>query len=629
MARGTRYTRQAVQSKNQPSSEQESSAAEEGEEEESAHSSHGATDMTSSDASDESYKIPSHMADPYSSSQSDSGPSGRPQAQLPIRLAANVTTKELSLENDTTVKEQKLDDIRSDAGQEGAAIIRASDPDTERPYQATSHIKLQDLGSSTKIIDTDASCLPVPITCSSPHEKVLFRTLKEVPAQHNVSEMEAIIPHHTLVPGEKQALHAVTTRELLNSGLTDNIADKYQDRDIFADTGIVCTPTENTNELTFVASSDLPRLNADLIIQHTQESSSRTEQKNEHLTHNHEKLVEQGDDSNKSSLFVCARLKESEIITDAGEKAPSRFLQIADVGNQLHDQDRTLIKRKRAELAISSSKEKLTILDNIYSAIHQSQYTLWAYESEHMWNPGLVFLTIEAARLGEEEVKKVLNSKDSGLQLLICCEAICELVHAFPPECLVPSKFVEDCLLATQSVKADVNDWAKRNLLTTYQEAEAALFWDSLTRHAAYLVAHELATAKQIASILTGILLPASRLNDTAKEMYESARVNLHILIALLLGTKDELATCPQANGCHISSRLDCGSTQVTLCKRDNSGHKLQENALLPVVQMPVLHAEGEPKGELSSSSPKSSSAPSCLSCSLLVKCLPWKKSKI
>ncbi|MCO5547000.1 hypothetical protein L7F22_000440 [Adiantum nelumboides] len=82
MAHGTRHTRHAVQSKNQPSPKQESSAAEEGEEEESAHSSHGATDMTSSDASDESYKIPSHMADPDFSSQSDSGPSGRPLVLL-------------------------------------------------------------------------------------------------------------------------------------------------------------------------------------------------------------------------------------------------------------------------------------------------------------------------------------------------------------------------------------------------------------------------------------------------------------------------------------------------------------------------------------------------------------------
>ncbi|MCO5586181.1 hypothetical protein L7F22_040120 [Adiantum nelumboides] len=105
MARGTRHTRHAVQSKNQPSSEQESSAAEEGEEEESAHSSYGATDMTSSDASDESYKIPSHMADPDSSSQSDSGPSGRPQvnpkiirkqAQQMLHHSINISTKSKS-----------------------------------------------------------------------------------------------------------------------------------------------------------------------------------------------------------------------------------------------------------------------------------------------------------------------------------------------------------------------------------------------------------------------------------------------------------------------------------------------------------------------------------------------------
>ncbi|MCO5586962.1 hypothetical protein L7F22_040907 [Adiantum nelumboides] len=79
MASGTRHKRREVLSKNQPSPEQESSVVEEGEEEESAHSSHGATDMTSSDASDESFKFPSHMVDPDSSSQSDSRPLGRPQ----------------------------------------------------------------------------------------------------------------------------------------------------------------------------------------------------------------------------------------------------------------------------------------------------------------------------------------------------------------------------------------------------------------------------------------------------------------------------------------------------------------------------------------------------------------------
>ncbi|MCO5547620.1 hypothetical protein L7F22_001071 [Adiantum nelumboides] len=79
------HTRHVVQSTNQPSSEQENSAAEEGEKEESAHStSHGATDMTFSDASDESYKIPSHMAGPDSSSRSDSGPLGRPQVNQKI-----------------------------------------------------------------------------------------------------------------------------------------------------------------------------------------------------------------------------------------------------------------------------------------------------------------------------------------------------------------------------------------------------------------------------------------------------------------------------------------------------------------------------------------------------------------
>ncbi|MCO5583428.1 hypothetical protein L7F22_037339 [Adiantum nelumboides] len=84
MAGGTRQKRHEVLSKNQPSPEQEISATEEGEEKKSAQSSHGATVMTSSDASDESYKFPSHMVDPDSSSQSDSGPSGRPQVNPKI-----------------------------------------------------------------------------------------------------------------------------------------------------------------------------------------------------------------------------------------------------------------------------------------------------------------------------------------------------------------------------------------------------------------------------------------------------------------------------------------------------------------------------------------------------------------
>ncbi|KAI5075543.1 hypothetical protein GOP47_0009619 [Adiantum capillus-veneris] len=542
------------------------------------------------------------------------------QAQLPIKSATNVTTKELCCKSSAIVKEQKLNDTCSDVGQEGAVIIRSSDPEAERQHQATSHIKLQDLGSSIKTTDTDASCLSTPITCSSPHEKVLFGTCEEFPAQYIVSELQAIIPHSTLVMEEKLALHSIITVESSKSVDIDNIARKNQHQDTLTDKGSVCTSREDTNEPTSGGCSDLPCLNNDFIIQ---EIYTHTEQQNEHLTYKHEKLLEQGDDCSKPRLLSF--VKESEVATDAGDTVPSRFL-IADVGHQIHDQDRTLIRRKRAELATSPSKEKLMILDNIYSAIHQSQHTLWAYQSEHVWNPGLVFSTIEAARVGEEEVRKVLNSKDSGSRLLICCEAICELVHAFPPESLVPSKFVEECLLATQSVKVDIHDWVKKNLLTTYQDVDSALFWDSLTRHAVYLVAHELATAKQIASIFTGILLPASRLNDTVKDVHESARVNLHIFIAILLGTKDALATLSsQVNGCLISSGLDCDSAHVALYKydNDNSRHEWQESALLPIVQMPTVQAE-EPAKNVKSTSPRS-----CLSCSLLVKCLPWKKSNL
>ncbi|MCO5578650.1 hypothetical protein L7F22_032494 [Adiantum nelumboides] len=59
-----------------------SSVAEE--EEESDHNSLGVTEMTSSEASYESYRVPSHMVDPDSSSQSGSGPSSSPKELLDV-----------------------------------------------------------------------------------------------------------------------------------------------------------------------------------------------------------------------------------------------------------------------------------------------------------------------------------------------------------------------------------------------------------------------------------------------------------------------------------------------------------------------------------------------------------------
>ncbi|MCO5598995.1 hypothetical protein L7F22_053094 [Adiantum nelumboides] len=76
MASNTRHIRRKVLRRKRSSREQESSAVEE---EESDHSSHGVMEMTSSEARDESYRVPSHMVDPDSSSQSDSGSSSNPQ----------------------------------------------------------------------------------------------------------------------------------------------------------------------------------------------------------------------------------------------------------------------------------------------------------------------------------------------------------------------------------------------------------------------------------------------------------------------------------------------------------------------------------------------------------------------
>ncbi|MCO5584275.1 hypothetical protein L7F22_038199 [Adiantum nelumboides] len=75
MASSTRHMRREVLSRKRQARQQESSIAEE---EESNQSSHGVTDMTSSEASDKSYRIPSHWVD-ADNSQSDSGPSSSPK----------------------------------------------------------------------------------------------------------------------------------------------------------------------------------------------------------------------------------------------------------------------------------------------------------------------------------------------------------------------------------------------------------------------------------------------------------------------------------------------------------------------------------------------------------------------
>ncbi|MCO5597398.1 hypothetical protein L7F22_051474 [Adiantum nelumboides] len=125
MGNNTRHIRRELFSRKRPSREQGSSAVEE---EESDHSSHGVTEMTSSEASDESYKVPSHMVDPDSSSQSDSGPSSRPQAlrkseemlvedtaQFEAFLKQNDEKVQEALkkaEQQTKLKQDKLADIK-------------------------------------------------------------------------------------------------------------------------------------------------------------------------------------------------------------------------------------------------------------------------------------------------------------------------------------------------------------------------------------------------------------------------------------------------------------------------------------------------------------------------------------
>ncbi|MCO5604101.1 hypothetical protein L7F22_058259 [Adiantum nelumboides] len=78
MANSTRKLRREVLRKKTRRRENESSSAEE---EKSDHSNQDVMDMTFNEASDESYKVPSHSVDPESSSETTSGNLSSPEVE--------------------------------------------------------------------------------------------------------------------------------------------------------------------------------------------------------------------------------------------------------------------------------------------------------------------------------------------------------------------------------------------------------------------------------------------------------------------------------------------------------------------------------------------------------------------
>ncbi|KAH6559160.1 hypothetical protein KP509_1Z025300 [Ceratopteris richardii] len=437
--------------------------------------------------------------------------------------------------------------------------------------------------------------------------------------QDAVVSLQTSIPGQTSLLTENQVIEQTVMAPPSNPVDDLNLSEKIQHHIDSKNWSRPATP-EEINDALLVKSSP------------TASISQLMEQKSEQMTQHEQKILEHHDEYCKRKLLLCMHLEESEIGGSHG-----RFL-LTGVGDQLQDKERILVRSRRAELAVSASKEKLTILNNIYSAVQQWEYTLWACANKQAWNPGLVFATIEAAKVSNKEVNKILGTIDSDLRLLICCEAICELTHAFPPECLLPTRFVEERLLAATSDRSNVQDWVTRSLLKEYQDIESQMFWDSLTRYAIYLVTQELATAKQIASVFTGILLPVPRLKDTTKDAVEHARATLHIFISTLLGKKaadvganDTSAICLSQvkTPCTSDSRAWHQNKEVAVYKQESHGTEDKDSGLLPLVEIPMLYAEEDAMEELSSNASKSRRAPSCLSCVMLMKCLPWKKSKL
>ena len=223
-----------------------------------------------------------------------------------------------------------------------------------------------------------------------------------------------------------------------------------------------------------------------------------------------------------------------------------------------------------------------------------------------------------------EKVEELLGSECSGMQLLICYKAICELIFAFPEENLLPTKFVKEYLLAMETPKI-CEELKKNDTLMAFQDEESALFWGALIHHARNLVRQDLATITQIVSIFSSIFLPTSRgFEDLlSTEEFSTARLNFDTFITQLLTEEMEgPCTSYEKDCCREECVVSKGSTFLNMHEEDN--------IMLPSV---VEKVEIDVNQEVIDDSRSSSfltgeKTPSCLSCKLIMRVLLCKKSK-
>ncbi|CAM6128718.1 unnamed protein product [Calypogeia fissa] len=261
------------------------------------------------------------------------------------------------------------------------------------------------------------------------------------------------------------------------------------------------------------------------------------------------------------------------------------------------------MEERRITMKAWHPEEKLRVLRTITNTMFLWDVEQGINQQQHYGNWPNSELTISAAHAAkgsQQELFKFLETIDRRMSRpLICCGAVCELLKAYPPERLLPFRFLED-FVASESREA--NDQCMNGRLVEgpsfdhleeYQEGESTKFWQTLVHHVVSVKDHNLASLRQIAKVFVEILLASTRMEGFPEEKARALQQELQEF--LVSGFKSKALHFFHAN----QEEDECNTAKKRLqhISKDLEGKHGSIGKHTPEIQSPLQQAMGFPKG--------------------------------
>lgn len=182
------------------------------------------------------------------------------------------------------------------------------------------------------------------------------------------------------------------------------------------------------------------------------------------------------------------------------------------------EENRLTMEERRKIMKAWHPEEKLAVLMTITNTMFLWEVEHSNSEGQHYGNwlecEALVFAA-HAAKGSQRELFEFMQTVGEKMSRpMICCGAVCELVMTYPPEKILPLRFIED-FFAYASKEANGECGGARPIegltfehLEVYQEDEHIKFWQMLVHHVVSVKDHNLASFRRISQIFVEILLP-------------------------------------------------------------------------------------------------------------------------